>query len=382
VSDSVPILLYGTTVRSPELRHEVPLTIVDPFLFVEADGRRVAVIGELEIHRVERLDGIEVLSTESLGLRELRAELPQPAASFEVVRRACRELGVSSVVVPTDFPLGLARFLEEAGIELDPRDDVFTERRRRKSAAELEGILAAQRAADAAMGRVRELLAAADPSGPVVMLEGEALSSERLRDAILEVVRAHDTELDELMVSHGAQTAIGHEVGHGNVLPGEPLIVDIWPRDRATGCHTDMTRTFVCGEPPEELVRMHALCLQAMDVALELIEPGAPTFAAYAAVCELFELHGHWTPLARDIERPDALSGFPYALGHGVGLELHEQPGLTRGYEATFVEGEVIAVEPALYRGGFGGCRLEDIVLVTEGGCRPLTQVPYDLAFS
>jgi Xaa-Pro aminopeptidase len=376
---TAPILLYGTTVRSPELRHEVPLTIFDSFLFVEADGRRVVVIGELELPRVEKLEGIDVLSTESLGLHELRAEMPQPAASHEVLRRACRELGVTRAIVPGDFPLGLARFLEEAGIELEPRDDVFTERRRSKSSAELEGILAAQRAAEAAMTRVRDLVAAADATGAVVMLDGAPLSSELLRAAVLEVVRAHDTELEELIVSHGAQTAIGHEPGFGDILPGEPIIVDIWPRDRATGCHTDMTRTFVCGEPPEQLTQMHALCLEAMDVALSLIEPGAPTFAVYAAVCEHFEQHGYWTPLAEDIERPDALSGFPYGLGHGVGLELHEQPGLTRGYDSTFVAGEVLAVEPALYVGGFGGCRLEDIVLVTEDGCSCLTQSPYDL---
>jgi Xaa-Pro aminopeptidase len=379
LSPSDPILLYGDTTRSPALRHEVPLAIVDPFLYLEADGRRVVVVGELELHRVEQVEGVEALSTESFGMRELRARMPQSDASFEVVRRACRELGVSRAVVPSDFPLGLARFLEDGGIALEPRDDVFTERRRRKSGAELQGILAAQRAADAAMTRVRELLSAADPAGAFVRLDGEPLSSELLRSAILEVVRAHDADLDELIVSHGAQTAIGHEPGHGKILPGEPIVVDIWPRDRASGCHTDMTRTFVCGEPPEELVRLHSLCVEAMELAVGLIEPGAPTFPVYAAVCGLFHQHGHWTPLARDVQRADTLSGFPYALGHGVGLDLHEQPGLARGYEATFVAGEVLAVEPALYVGGFGGCRLEDIVLVGEDGCRRLTAHPYEL---
>lgn len=374
-----PILLYGSTTRSPELRHEVPLTIVDPFLYLEADDRRVVVIGELELHRVEKVEGVEALSTESFGLRELRGQMPHDKAAFEVVGRACRELGVARAVVPGDFPLGLARFLEDAGIALEPRDDVFTERRRRKSGAELEGILAAQRAADAAMTRVCELLTAADASGGVVTLHGAPLSSEFLRAAILEIIRAHDTDLEELIVSHGTQTSIGHEPGFGVILPGEPIIVDIWPRDRASGCHTDMTRTFVCGEPSEQLVRLHALCLQAMEIALELIAPGASTFASYAAVCEFFEQHGYWTPLTQDLPRPDASSGFSYALGHGVGLELHEQPGLARGYDSTFVSGEVLAVEPALYIGGFGGCRIEDIVLVGEDGCEPLTRFSHEI---
>lgn len=285
---------------------------------------------------------------------------------------------MSQALVPGDFPLALARFLEGAGVALEPRDDVFTERRRRKSAVELEGVLAAQRAADAAMSRVRELLSSSDATGDVVMLDGAPLSCEVLRFAILEVIRSHDADLDELIVSHGPQTAIGHEPGSGVILPGEPLIVDLWPRDRASGCHTDMTRTFVASEPSEQLIQIHDLCLQAMEIALERIEPGAPTFGAYAAVCEHFERHGHWTPLASD-ERPDALSGFPYALGHGVGLELHEQPGLARGYDSVFVGGEVLAIEPALYVGGFGGCRLEDVVLVTDDGCRSLTDHPHAL---
>ena len=104
-----------------------------------------------------------------------------------------------------------------------------------------------------------------------------------------------------------------------------------------------------------------------------------PTPRSPRRLCELFERRGHWTPLVEGVERADSLSGFPYALGHGVGLELHEQPGLARGLDTTFVAGEVLAVEPALYVGGFGGCRLEDLVLVIEDGCRRLTEHSYAL---
>jgi Xaa-Pro aminopeptidase len=95
-------------------------------------------------------------------------------------------------------------------------------------------------------------------------------------------------------------------------------------------------------------------------------------------VCELFEEHGYPTQLSK---KPGEVleEGFFHSLGHGVGLEVHEEPGLGRtGVE--LVAGDVLAVEPGLYKPGFGGCRLEDLVLVTEDGCEVLTNHPYDLA--
>ena len=71
--------------------------------------------------------------------------------------------------------------------------------------------------------------------------------------------------------------------------------------------------------------------------------------------------------------------GFYHSLGHGVGLEVHEEPSLGRA-PGELVAGDVIAVEPGLYRHGYGGCRLEDLVLVTENGPEVLTDYPYDLA--
>jgi len=70
--------------------------------------------------------------------------------------------------------------------------------------------------------------------------------------------------------------------------------------------------------------------------------------------------------------------GFFHSLGHGVGLEVHELPGLGRVGEEIVV-GDVLAVEPGLYRKDFGGCRLEDLVHVTDDGCEVLTDYPYEL---
>jgi Xaa-Pro aminopeptidase len=139
-----------------------------------------------------------------------------------------------------------------------------------------------------------------------------------------------------------------------------------------------MTRTFCLGEPPEELVRYHALVRAALDVAYAAIRPGVKGAEVHRGVCRVFEAEGFQTQLTK---APGEVleDGFFHSLGHGVGLEVHELPGLGRNGDE-IVAGDVLAVEPGLYRKGFGGCRLEDLVLVTDDGCELLTDYPYDLA--
>jgi Xaa-Pro aminopeptidase len=180
-----------------------------------------------------------------------------------------------------------------------------------------------------------------------------------------------------IIVSHGEQTAIGHEPGHGPVSEGEAVIADLYPQDPVSGCYADMTRTFCLGEPPEELVGYHALVRDALDRVVEAVRPGITGKELHRLACELFQEHDFPTQLTKDPGKP-LEDGFFHSLGHGVGLEVHELPSLGRlGTE--LLAGDVLAVEPGLYRKGFGGCRLEDLVLVTDDGGEVLTDFPYDL---
>jgi Xaa-Pro aminopeptidase len=363
------VLIYGDTVRSPELRHEVPVSIPDPFVYVERNGSRTAYVGSLEVPRLREVEGLETVPLEELGLDELVARgLSWHAMTPEIVLRACRAASVETAVTPRDFPLEIADFLRAHEIEVEARGELFDERRRVKSQAELAGIGRSQRAAERAMGAIRDRLGAGLP------VTCEELQTEAMRVFSEEGVMVDDV----VLVSSGAQTTVGHEPGHGPIGEGEPIVVDLFPRDPVSGCYADMTRTFCLGEPPEELVHYHALVREALDLAYATIRPGVTGAEAHRAVCELFEAHGYPTQLSK--EPGEVLEeGFFHSLGHGVGLEVHELPGLGRVGEE-IVAGDVLAVEPGLYRMGFGGCRLEDLVLVTDDGCEGLTDFPYDLA--
>jgi Xaa-Pro aminopeptidase len=373
------ILIYADSLRSPEMRHEVPLAVPDPFLYAERDGKGSVVASSFELGRItEVAPHLEVLPYEEFGLDELYAQgLSREEIELEVVLRATRRFGLEQVSVPSTFPLEVADHLRANGIEVKADRELFFGRRRVKNDAELAGIRRAQRAAEAGMDAARELLRAAERKNGNLVVDGKPLTCERLKLAVEQAFSEHGVFADEFIVSHGAQTAIGHDMGSGPIASDEPICLDLFPRDRESGCYADMTRTFVVGEPSEELLEYHKLCREALDRAVSAVKPGIAGKELNRIASAIFEEHGFPTLLSK---QPGEVlkDGFYHSLGHGVGLEVHEEPALGRG-PGDLVAGDVIAVEPGLYRNGYGGCRLEDLVHVTEDGAETLTDYPYDL---
>ena len=110
------LLIYGDTIRSPELRHEVPVPVPDAFIYAEKDGERYVFVGSLEIPRIEGLNGIVTVPLEDLGIDELVASgVPWHESERQVVLRACRKIGLESAVTPRAFPLEKADFLRANG---------------------------------------------------------------------------------------------------------------------------------------------------------------------------------------------------------------------------------------------------------------------------
>jgi len=315
--------------------------------------------------------GVEVLDPSSLGRDDLvAAKKTGLYIDAELALRAARELGITSASVPPEFPVFVADHMRANGLELIVDDDEFVQRRRVKSGAELEGIRRAQRAADAAMGvaasLIRELRA--------------GLTSEDVRAAMSAVAEEHGCELPgEVIVSHGAQSALGHESGFGEIPAGVPVIVDIWPRDRASRCYADMTRTFVSGggAAPPELADFWKWTKDSLDRVYAEIRAGVDGKALMETSAQPYIEAGQPTQLTK---QPGEVleDGYYHSLGHGVGLEVHERPFMGR-LSDELIAGDVVTLEPGCYRQGFGGCRLEDLVVVTEGGCEVLTDFPYEL---
>ena len=372
------VLIYADTVRSPELRHEVPVSIGDPFLYVELNGSQHLVVSALEMPRLDGL-GFELHPYEEFGLDELRRSGKSwLEIDDELTLRAVKALGITSAVVPGAFPLGIGDKLRAQDVELVPDQKFFVERRRVKTEMELAGIRRAQIAAEAGMSAARDLLHRATQNGMGLNVDGEPLTSERIKTAISQAFITHGASGDEFIVSHGSQSAIGHHMGEGQISAGEPIVIDLWPRDSESSCCADMTRTYVVGDVPDELAEWHRLCLEALDRAVDDMRPGVTGKSVYEGTCEIFEGAGY--PTQRTKPEGETLDrGFFHSLGHGVGLDVHEQPVLGMIGHEVMLSGAVYAIEPGLYLPGFGGCRLEDLVVITDNGAEKLTSFSYDL---
>jgi Xaa-Pro aminopeptidase len=373
------ILLIGDTMRNPEVRHEVPLGIPDPFVYAEIDGRRIVAISSMEATRVEALGtGLEVRPLEEFGADEIRRSgLDVHEAAKQLNLRIVQGLGIDRATVPRGFPLGFADALREAGVELAVDQKLFDDRRRRKTDHELAGIRRAQKAAEAGVAVGRDLLARAERADGGLSVDGEALTCELLKERIQAEFLRHGALAEEMIVSHGAQTAVGHDMGSGAVGADDVVLFDLFPVDLESACYADITRTFLVGDGPDELREWYALCREALELAAAEIRPGADGAAIHRLASEFFAERGFPTQLTKQ-EGEVLRDGFYHGLGHGVGLEVHEAPGLGMlGQE--LVAGDVITIEPGLYRHGFGGVRVEDLLLVTEDGYERLTDSPYDL---
>jgi len=363
-------LIYAASPSSSDMLYATGFAAPDPFLFLEHRGKKTIVLNDLEVDRGRRQAKVdEVLALSELA-RELGGHPPVAAlAAFLLHRRRIRRVGV-----PADFPLGLARGLEKAGIRVEPVAGHFWPEREFKSPSELTEIRRALRLSKVGIQRAVEVLRAAGIGrGGALRWGGRKLTSEIVRaEADAAVLRAGGVP-EGTIVAGGRQACDPHERGHGPLRANELIILDIFPRDARSGFFGDLTRTVVRGRASEAQRRMWDTVRAAQQLAIRSIKPGVKGAAVHRAVQDFFMARGYRTERVRG-----RWTGFFHGTGHGLGLDLHEDPRLAA---TTCRVGQVFTVEPGLYYPGIGGARHEDVLAVTSRGCAMLARltVPLEL---
>jgi Xaa-Pro aminopeptidase len=244
--------------------------------------------------------------------------------------------------------------LREDGLELVPRRGVVEALRAVKDEGELDRIRRAAGISDRVYERLLD----------------ERFSGRAERELVWRVQELlHEEGADaagfDAIVAAGPTGSVPHAHPGDRVIgQGETVVIDLGAR--VDGYTSDCTRTFAVGGLEGRLAEAYLICLEAQQAAVDAVRPGLAGRDADAVA-------------RRIIDGTQFEGRFGHGLGHGVGMEVHEAPTLRPESEDVLEPGNVVTVEPGIYLEGEGGIRIEDLVVVTEGGAEVLTAFPKEL---
>ena len=366
-------LLYAASATDADILYASGFSAPDPFLFVDTGRKRVLVMSDLEMDRARRQATVD----EVLSWTALAGKAAGRGGTAGVIAEALRVLRVRTVSVPRSFPLGLSMELDELGVRLEVESDPFWPEREIKTAEEVRAIRAALRAAEAGLAAgIAALQSCRIARDGWLRRDGRRFTAEDLRAAVNTRILAEGCLPSHTICAPGDQAVDPHEEGHGPIRAHAPVVMDIFPRSEKTGYYGDLTRTVVRGRATGALKEMYALVHEGVRLGHRRVRPGASGLEIHREIQALFDARGYRTGV-----KGGRMQGFFHGTGHGLGLQIHEAPSISlRG--GILRAGHVVTVEPGLYYLGLGGVRIEDTVVVTTDGCRPLTNAPKDLVIA
>jgi Xaa-Pro aminopeptidase len=355
-------MLYATRFRAP-----------DAFVFLESRRRTVLLLSDLEVDRGRREAQVDEVASYSELEKELQRGKKHKPTFAKVVAEFLKRRGVKHAVTPRDFPLGLAQSLRGERIRLEAEDGTFWPQRQFKTPQEVKALEEALRIAEAGMARGHEVLRGTKVRKDGILgWRGRILSAEGLRvEMELAVVRAGGEARGDTIVACGEMACDPHERGKGPLSANQLIILDIFPRDSRSGYFGDLTRTVVRGRANEAQRHLWETCLVGQQRVLRALRPGLKGQKIHEETKAFFAKSGYPTTI-----RNGRWTGFFHGTGHGLGLEIHEEP---RFAAATFRSGQVFTVEPGIYWPGVGGVRHEDVVVITDRGHHLISNFPKQL---
>ncbi len=368
--DTRASLIIAASETDANLFYATRFIAPDPFIFVEIDGQRSLIMSDLEMDRARGQATVDqVLSYTELERRAQKDGNGRPG-TVDVVHVFLRERGVERVLVPGSFPFKHAQRLQQLGYQLEAGQEPFYEHRAVKTEAEVRYVEATQRATETAVAGAFDALRAASIKDNMLWLDGAPLTSERIKKLINVTLMELDCVAQHTIVAAGEHACDPHHEGAGPLPADRSIIFDVFPRSGQTRYFADMARTVIRSTPSPELKRLYQAVKDAQEEAITKIRDGADGAKIHQGILDRFEAAGYHTGVVNG-----RMQGFFHGTGHGVGLDIHEAPRISKT-GSPLKEGHIVTVEPGLYYPGLGAVRIEDMVLVTRDGCRNLTNFP------
>jgi len=355
-------LLYSITEVEPDGYYFGQFKSMDPITMMGSYDEPVCLIHRMELERAKN-EGrfakvFELVEYKAKGLEKFGVN--SLAAAIAMV---AEDMGYESFEVSKDFSVSIYKELVELGVKVEIAEAELFPEREIKNAEEIEQLREAAKVSEAGFARVREMLAASEAdSDGVLYLNGEVLTCEELRKEIRVATTQAGGGYNNPIAASGLQAADCHCLGFGPVKEGEMIVVDIFPRHNDNYMYGDISRTYIKGQPSEKQQHIYDTVWKSFQAGLKLFKPGALLSDIDQAARAVLVENGYETKL-----REDGLwEGCYCGIGHGVGLEVHEAPFIRPGKKLEV--GQVITLEPGLYIPEYGGCRVEDTLVITEDG--------------
>lgn len=364
------LLIVANSEDDANMLYAVGMFIPDPFIYLRLKGRCHIVLNDSEIERARRLARHCKILPLNRYLEKLRRENPNHGTLSRVIRDILAEHRLKKVIVPGNFPLGLAKELRNLKIKVKVRPGTFFAQREFKSSEEIKKISAALIMAEVGLAEgIQALKNARIGKGGRLLYRNVPLTAEKLRSIIDIAIIQAGGQATHTIVAGGKQACDPHERGYGPLRANQPIVIDVFPRSQKTGYYGDITRTVVKGRAPEIVRKMFHAVTQAQQTAFDLLQPGRNGNEIHQAVLQAFANEGFKTG-----KTYRKLHGFFHGLGHGLGLDIHEGPRLGPLSSDTLKNGHVITIEPGLYYPQIGGVRLEDVAWINSRSARNLTK--------
>ena len=367
-------LMYS---NNPDMRYALGIDISDPMLwYQDITGKSHGIFNALEIEH-GRHSKADVAHDQD----DIRAELSDKGEKFNfisLVQWLIAQTGqVERLEVPHDFPAQKFSELQQTGLPVVAVDAPFFATRPVKTAQEIECLRTAQHVNQQGFLRARAIFEEAEIGAEDALFwQGAPLTSEIIQQQMNAAIALHGGVgfNGGPIVAGGPQGADPHERGHGQLYAHQFIVIDSFPL-HSNGYNGDLTRTFLKGTPSQWHKDVYNAVKEAQELALSLIKPEADGGVIHKQVQSCIASKGFETG-----KTEGSWYGFFHGTGHGVGLEVHDFPrGTISGSSWILKPGHVTSVEPGLYyapglhSGGMGGCRIEDVVAVTENGHDNLT---------
>jgi len=361
------VLIIDDTERNMDLFYLTGFFAPDKFAYILTPKSSAIIINDLEYERAKAQ-----AKTDSV----LRIKKSQPDSNnkkiplfLKNVMDYFNENHIKNVLVPDIMPVKYADILRESGFMVNYKEAPFVVQRSIKTDYEIECISKAVEATESVLSKTIDLISQTLIDGEYLKLKGEILTSQTLKRFIEKELVTLGYISRNTIVSGGSQTYDPHHRGTGHIPAGKPIILDVFPRSEETFYYADMTRTVVRGTPDVEVIKMFEAVKDAQQTACASIRHGVTAREIHDKVCKIFTDSGFLTGMI-----DGHMQGFIHSTGHGLGLDIHEEPRIY-AVDQQLLAGQVVTVEPGLYYKNFGGVRIEDVVVVQKDGALNLNKL-------